>query len=281
MNIKTQKSNRLNCSSLQLVFFATLVATPIAGMEAPALHKSQLPSTPNARVSLAHLARYGKMTEFKKALESLPTQALFEALPNGNTPLHEVSYPLFSDGNSTDTTIFKKDLTNQQLHKIARLHAFKADLLLRKGGNELLSQLNSKKQTPGLLAAQTGYLPVLGRIVLSSPCDWPLIAHQISPENAEILLESFLIMMDIKNNPQFPKHLYPSIPADLHIKLSDNELTSLQNKAVVEDVSSILKQITGKELQYLFESYLALDIRADYLAHPEHPTVKAYFNTTK
>jgi hypothetical protein len=278
MNIKTQKLHR---RSFQFLFFATFIAAPLASMDNPALHTSQLPSTAAARPSLAHLARYGKIAEFKKALESLPAQALFEALPNGNTPLHEVSYPLHSVENATDATILKKDLTNEQVHRIARLHAYKADLLLRKGGNALLSQLNLKKQTPGLLAAQTGYLPVLGRIVLSGPCDLPMIAHYLSRENVKVLIEAFLIMMDIKNSPQFPKHLHPSIPADLHIHLSNNQLTSLQNKAVVEDASKILKQITVQELQYLFESYLALDIRADYLAHPEHPTVKAYFNITK
>jgi hypothetical protein len=278
MNIKTQKSHR---RSFQFLFFATFIAAPLASMDNPALHRSQLPSTAAARPSLAHLARYGKMAEFKKALESLPAQALFEALPNGNTPLHEVSYPFHSGENFTDASIVTKDLTDQQVIRIGRLHAFKADLLLRKGGNALLSQLNSKKQTPGLLAAQTGYLPVLGRIALSGPCDWPMVAHHLSPENVKVLLESFLLMMEIKNSPQFPKHLYPSIPTDLHIQLSDNQLTNLQNKAVVEDNSEILKQITVQELQYLFESYLALDIRADYLAHPEHPTVKAYFNITK
>lgn len=278
MNLQNQKSNRL---SFKLLLFTAFIATSIASMENPLAQTSQLPSNTPGSVSLAYLARYGRMAQFKKALENLPTQALYEALPNGNTPLHEVCYPLLCGESSTDTTIIKKDITNEQKHKIARLHAFKADLLLRKGGNALLSQVNSKKQTPGLLAAQTGYLPVLGRIVLSGPCDLPMIAHHLSPENVKVLLESFLLMMDIKNSTQFPKHLHPSIPADLHIHLCNNELTSLQNKAVVEDARKILKQITVKEFQYLFESYLALDIRADYLAHPEHPTVKAYFNITK
>lgn len=232
----------------------------------------------NSATSLHYLARYGKATEFAQALEKSSEADLFKKLPNGNTILHEVAYPYFSNENPQDAQVINKELTNEQLHHAARKHAFIADLILRKGANKLLNEVNLKNQTASYLAAKTGYLPVLGRLMLSNPCDSGPVISLISSINMGIIIDSFLHIVNLKNNPNIP--VYPTMPTDLHIELSSNQWLALEEWArKAKSAFPQLPNLSELDIQarnYLFESYLLGDILSQYRANPTHPLAKAY-----
>ena len=220
--------------------------------------------------NLAKAARFGTTKEFKDLLDKLPfesgsTESVKNALLAIAQPI--TYYELPFDAN---------------IPQNARQHAYKADLLLSKYGSQLF-QKNPTGQIPALLAAkvaaQKDYLPVLARIMLSIPSDSPFFrVSRISRDSTDTLINYFLEMMSIK-------HLYPPIRTDLHVDLSQMELTNMYEwaeKAKIERLllpqNLVLKQLSLKQLKGLLEAFLTYDILQEYCAHPEHPTVKALFN---
>ncbi|CAN5165163.1 hypothetical protein BH09DEP1_BH09DEP1_2060 [soil metagenome] len=254
----------MNKSHSFLLFFIALSGIAIA-MDKPVL----------VEPDIVQIARYGNTQDFKDMLNSLPSPSSAESLKSA---LHALAHPFTYTEQQNYTLLHKTYCTTQQ---IARQHAFKADLLLRKYGPELLFQKNSNGQTSASLAAELAakndYLPVLARIMLSVPADSPFKVRLISHESTDTLINYFFEMISIK-------HLYPTILADLSVNLPQKELIKLYEwaeKAKIERLlipkNLVLKQLTRKQLNGLFEYYLAYDIQQQYQANRGHPQVEAYF----
>lgn len=226
----------------------------------------------------AKIARSGTITEFKDLLIRYCPNTLgnFRLSDNSNL-LHVVAYP-FTYQESREYAI-AHNANYCFEHDMAREHAYRADLLLKVCDTKSLFTKNSEGKTPAVLAAETGYLPVLARIMLSSPGNWQSVVSHISADNSDTLISSFLEMMSVK-------HLYPGIRTDLHSKLSQKELIALYKwaqKAQIERLAlpknKVLKKLSLDQIQCLCEYYLMYDIHQQYQKHRWHPKVERYFGT--
>lgn len=184
-----------------------------------------------------------------------------------NTTLHELAYP-FTDAELEMYNVkHKTQYTKQQ---IAQFHAYKVDLVLRQdNAHKALIKINNNYLTPGLLAAENGYLPVMARMMLSNPSDWALMIFNLAPEHKQTLIKSFL------NYTQSPTRL--ELPEDLKVTLTEKQFNHLEQWASkpFEDQPDSWAQLNREQTKYLFECYLALDIRKQYEANPNHPIAKA------
>lgn len=247
---------------LNLLYFLLAIPSLVWAMEKPA-------------PSLHQLARYYPTDTLAAFLNYAKNIDLIEKLPNGNTPLHEVSYPFYSDPENDDQRVIKSLMPNKE-HEIARRHAFKADLLLKAGDPTiLLATLNSKKESATMVAAKKGYLPVLARLMLSNPTDWPSVIYEIPATQVKTLIDSVTNMMWLRENY---KHIL-LLRQDLHVELSDQQLLNLRSWASnnAHPEKNPLAQLDFKSLKYVFECYLTLDIYNQFLQNRNHPRAHAYF----
>lgn len=243
----------------------------IAALIMPAVTLNMDKPTP----SLHQLARYFPTNTLAAVLNNTKEINLLEKLPNGNTPLHEVAYPFYSETESDDWRVIKSIAPNSE-HEIARRHAFKADLLLKAGDpTALLATLNSKKESATMLAAKKGYLPVLARLMFSNPTDWSSVIYEIPTTQIKILIDSVTHMMSLRDNCKYKFF----IREDLRVELSDQQLVAIRSWANnAQPEKNPLAQLDFKSLKYVFECYLTLDIYNQYVQNRNHPHVQAYFS---
>lgn len=235
----------------------------------------QKPALPDSK-SAVKIARYGTVKEFKEMLDQLsPEQTCNIRLACKSNLLHALAFPL------SPNELYEYNITREKIHyylDLARIHAIKADILLRKCGS-ILFEKNNDGDTPATLAASTGWLPVLARIMLSHPSDWPFFVYKLKSANTLRLTTDFLEMMRVR-------HLYPTISHDLHTELPLKETVALYEWAektqeelqAKKGTQCHLAQLSPKQLAYLFEGYLTYDIYQQYHEYPDHETVKAVFN---
>jgi hypothetical protein len=242
---------------------------------APCVVAMQKPALPDLKVAV-DITRYGSIKDFKALLNQLsPEEACNIRLSCKSNLLHVLAYPLSYD------EWYEYNTARVKIHghlDLARIHAIKADILLRKCGSVLFEK-NNGGDTPATIAASTGWLPVLARIMLNHPTDWPFFVYKLNTPSTLRIVTDFLEMMHVR-------HMYPTISLDLHTELPRKEIVALyqwaektQEELVVEKSTKChLAQLTAKQLTYLLEGYLTNDIYQQYRMHPDHETVKAVFH---
>lgn len=230
--------------------FSLITANVLIGMENP--HEPDIED-------VQQVTRYAGIPEFSELLATLyPNQLNAMRFVENCNILHLVAFRF----KTAELNCLNEQYSIQfKPLPMARIQAIKADLLLKKGGSELLLHKDQFGDTPAIEAAATGNLHPFARLIIEEPADWLQAIQSMPVQHTYVVLNNFIEMMSIK-------HIYPKIKSGLGVELPLEELAELYlwaietQEAIKENkaITNVLEKRNLREIKYLFDSYLSFDL---------------------